>query len=56
MSNLDRRYAEGVALLPVAATERCTWALMQEALTEFEPGFQLQREEPPQQLREEWPQ
>ena len=47
-----KRFGNGVLLLPIDAP----WVLMQEALTEFEPDFQLQREQPPQQLREEWPQ
>ena len=49
---LAKRFGNGVLLLPIDAP----WALMQEALTEFEPDFQLQREQPPQQEREEWPQ
>lgn len=52
MSIAAKRFGNGVLLLPIGAP----WALMQEAVTEFEPGFQLQREEPAQQLREEWPQ
>jgi len=40
-----------VLLLPVEAP----WQLMQEALDEFEPDFELQREQPEQQARENWP-
>lgn len=46
---IAKRFGNGVLLLPPDAP----WALMQEALTEFEPGLVLQREQPPQQLREE---
>lgn len=45
-----KRFGNGVLLLPVDAP----FALMQEALSEFEAGFVLQREQPPQQLRKEW--
>ena len=31
------------------------WRLMAEALDEFEPGFSISREQPPQQNREDWP-
>ena len=48
---IARRFGNGVLLLPVAAP----WQLMQEALSEFEPGFELQREQPEQQVREGWP-
>lgn len=33
---------------------KAPWAVMQEALSEFEPGFELEREQP-QHHREEWP-
>lgn len=46
-----RRFGNGVLLLPVGAP----WELMKEALTEFEPGFQLEREQPPEQQRQNWP-
>lgn len=45
-----RRFGNGVLLLPVSAP----WELMKEALTEFEPGFQLEREQPPEQPRQNW--
>lgn len=44
-----KRFGAGVLLLPLEAP----WSLMQEALEEFEPGFELQREQPPDQPREE---
>lgn len=47
---IARRFGNGVLLLPVDAP----WQLMQEALDEFEPGFELQRGQPGQQLREDW--
>lgn len=31
------------------------WRLMEEALEDFEPGFALNREQPPPQEREGWP-
>lgn len=49
---IAKRFGNGVLLLPIDAP----WALMQEALTEFERGFELEREQPQQQQREEWPQ
>lgn len=49
---IAKRFGNGVLLLPVAAP----WQVMQEALDEFEPGFELQREQPEQQTREAWPQ
>ena len=45
------RFGNGVLLLPVGAP----WQLMQQALEEFEPGFQLERDQPEQQVREDWP-
>ncbi|CAN7695813.1 type II toxin-antitoxin system VapB family antitoxin [Pseudorhodoferax sp. LjRoot39] len=47
---IARRFGNGVLLLPAAAP----WQLMREALDEFEPGFALEREQPPVQEREEW--
>ncbi|WP_038213375.1 antitoxin [Xenophilus azovorans] len=47
-----RRFGNGVLLLPVDAP----WQLMRDALDEFEPGFELEREQPEQQRREDWPQ
>jgi antitoxin VapB len=49
---IAKRFGNGVLLLPMDAP----FALMQEALAEFEPDFVLQREQPPQQTREPWPQ
>lgn len=49
---IAKRFGNGVLLLPVEAP----WQVMQEALDEFEPGFELQREQPEQQIREAWPQ
>lgn len=45
---IAKRFGNGVLLLPVGDP----WQLMREALDEFEPGFQLQREQPAQQERE----
>lgn len=47
---IAKRFGNGVLLLPTDAP----WQVMQEALTEFEPGFQLEREQPQQQTRTEW--
>lgn len=49
---IAKRFGNGVLLLPAEAP----WQLMQEALDEFEPGFELQREQPEQQTRDNWPQ
>jgi antitoxin VapB len=49
---IAKRFGNGVLLLPAEAP----WQLMQEALDEFEPGFEIQREQPEQQARENWPQ
>ncbi len=49
---IARRFGNGVLLLPVDAP----WQLMREALEEFEPGFELQRDQPAQQIRVDWPQ
>ncbi len=46
---IARRFGNGVLLLPAEAP----WALMREALDEFEPGFELQREQPEQANRED---
>jgi antitoxin VapB len=48
---LAKRFGNGVLLLPAGAP----WQLMREALDEFEPGLQLQRDQPAQQTREDWP-
>lgn len=37
-----RRVGNGVLLLPASAA----WQVMREALDEFEPGFQLERQQP----------
>ena len=49
---IAKRFGNGVLLLPMDAP----FALMEEALSEFEAGFVLQREQPTQQLRGRWPQ
>jgi antitoxin VapB len=49
---IARRFGNGVLLLPMDAP----WQLMREALEEFEPGFELQRDQPAQQIRVDWPQ
>jgi antitoxin VapB len=49
---IAKKFGNGVLLLPADAP----WALMQEALTEFEPGFEIVREQPQQAPREDWPQ
>jgi antitoxin VapB len=46
-----KRFGNGVLLLPVDAP----WSSMQEALSEFEPGFHIEREQPTQAPREDWP-
>jgi antitoxin VapB len=45
---IAKRFGNGVLLLPMDNP----WQVMREALDEFEPGFELQREQPPQQVRE----
>ena len=45
---IAKRFGNGVLLLPLDNP----WQLMRQALDEFEPGFELQREQPPQQVRE----
>jgi antitoxin VapB len=42
-----KRFGNGVLLLPMQAP----WGLMREALDEFEPGLELEREQPLQQVR-----
>ncbi len=49
---IAKKFGNGVLLLPADAP----WALMQEALAEFEPGFEIVREQPQQAPREDWPQ
>lgn len=49
-SVIAKRFGNGVLLLPADRP----WKLMAEALEEFEPGFCLEREQPPQQERPEW--
>lgn len=43
-----KRFGNGVLLLPKADP----WSVMEEALGEFEPGFRLERSQPPPQERE----
>lgn len=42
-----KRLGNGVLLLPVDDP----WNMLEAALDEFEPGFRLEREQPPQQVR-----
>ncbi len=42
-----RRFGNGVLLLPADDP----WTLLEQGLEHFEPGFQLQREQPPEQPR-----
>lgn len=44
---IAKRFGNGVVLLPVADS----YAIMQEAVQEFELGFRLQREQPDTQTR-----
>ncbi|MBN9462658.1 MAG: AbrB/MazE/SpoVT family DNA-binding domain-containing protein [Burkholderiales bacterium] len=46
-----KRFGSGVLLLPIENP----WVGLREALDEFEPGFTIEREQPDQQTREEWP-
>jgi antitoxin VapB len=48
---IAKRFGGGVLLLPMDAP----WGIMKEALEEFEPGFQLTREQPEVQKRRRWP-
>ena len=45
-----KRFGSGVLLLPVAAP----WLTLFQALQEFEPGFEIEREQPATQERTEW--
>ena len=45
-----KRFGSGVLLLPVAAP----WLTLFQALEEFEPGFEIEREQPAAQERTEW--
>jgi antitoxin VapB len=45
---IAKPFGNGVLLLPINPP----WQLMREALDEFEPGFELQREQPAQQARD----
>jgi antitoxin VapB len=47
---IAKRFGNGVLLLPVDAP----WEIMKEALDEFEPGFQITREQPEVQERSGW--
>ena len=44
-----RHFGNGVLLLPL----REPWAMLEAALDAFEPGFQINRDQPAAQLREE---
>ena len=44
-----RHFGNGVLLLPIADP----WATLEAALAEFEPGFELSREQPEDQVRAE---
>lgn len=44
-----KHFGNGVLLLPIDNP----WQILEEALTEFEPNFQLQREPQGEQVREE---
>jgi antitoxin VapB len=44
-----KHFGNGVLLLPKAEG----WRLLEEALEEFEPGFRLERHQPPEQPRED---
>ncbi len=46
-----KHFGKGVLLLP----QEDAWQLMEEALAEFEPGFHINRQQPPQQARGDWP-
>jgi antitoxin VapB len=47
---IAKRFGTGVLLLPVDAP----WQIMVEALDEFEPGFEIAREQPAHQSRNGW--
>ena len=44
-----QRFGNGVLLLPI----NDAWATLEAGLAAFEPGFTLEREQPPQQVRAE---
>ena len=46
-----KRFGNGVLLLPAKDPYR----VLADALEEFEPGFKLERDQPPMQAREEFP-
>lgn len=46
-----KRFAGGVLLLPLDRP----WDCVAQAVTEFEPGFEMTREQPDLQEREAWP-
>lgn len=48
---IAKRFGNGVLLLPADAP----WETMREALEEFEPDFEIERNQPEQQGRDEWP-
>ncbi len=45
-----RRFGNGVLLMPVEDP----WSLLEQALAEFDPDLDLQREQPPEQERPDW--
>ncbi|MEX2526532.1 MAG: AbrB/MazE/SpoVT family DNA-binding domain-containing protein [Gemmatimonadota bacterium] len=47
---IARRFGSGVLLLPMEAP----WEIMKEALGEFEPGFEITREQPEVPKRKQW--
>jgi antitoxin VapB len=44
-----KRFGGGVLLLPL----NDPWAMLEASLEEFEPGFQLNRDQPAEQMRED---
>ncbi len=46
---IARRFGNGVLLLPAENP----WAVMRDALDEFEPGFEIERDQPEHQPRED---
>ncbi len=48
---LIKHFGNGVLLLPIDMS----WTMLEAALEEFEPGFQLKREQTEEQTREEIP-
>jgi antitoxin VapB len=48
---IAKRFGSGVLLIPMDAP----WEIMKEALNEFEPEFQITRDQPEVQERQGWP-